>query len=69
MCELEGMKLIVDPEVYDIIVDTAMENKLGARGLRSICEAIMTDAMYEAPSSGKKSFRLTAKYAKEKLTR
>jgi len=69
MFELDGMKLTVDPEVYDIIVDTAIENKLGARGLRSICEAIMTDAMYEAPSSGKKSFRLTAKYAKEKLTR
>ena len=69
MFELDGMKLTVDPEVYDIIVDTAIENKLGARGLRSICEAIMTDAMYEAPSSGKKSFRLTANYAKEKLTR
>ena len=69
MFELDGMKLTVDPEVYDIIVDTAIENKLGARGLRSICEAIMTDAMYEAPSSCKKSFRLTAKYAKEKLTR
>ena len=67
MFELDGMKLTVEPEVYDIIVDTAIENKLGARGLRSICEAIMTDAMYEAPSSGKKSFRLTAKYAKEKL--
>ena len=69
MFELDGMKLVVEPEVLDLIVDTAIENKLGARGLRSICEAVMTDAMYEAPSSGKKTFRLTVKYAKEKLIR
>ena len=69
MFELDGMKLVVEPEVLDLIVDTAIENKLGARGLRSICEAIMTDAMYEAPSSGKKTFKLTVKYAKEKLTK
>ena len=67
--ELDGIKLTVEPEVLDLIVDTSIENKLGARGLRSICERIMTDAMYDAPSSGKKSFRLTAKYAKEKLTK
>lgn len=69
MFELDGMKLVVEPEVLDLIVDTAIENKLGARGLRSICEAVMTDAMYEAPSSGKKTFKLTVKYAKEKLTK
>ena len=67
MFELDGIKLTVDPEVLDLIVDTAIENKLGARGLRSICEAIMTDAMYDAPSSAKKTFKLTLKYAKEKL--
>ena len=67
MFELDGIKLVVEPEVYDLIVDTAIENKLGARGLRSICEAIMTDAMYEAPSSNKKTFKLTLKYAKERL--
>ena len=67
MFELDGIKLTVDPEVLDLIVDTSIENKLGARGLRSICESIMTDAMYDAPSSSKKTFRLTLKYAKEKL--
>ena len=66
--ELDGIKLIVDPEVLDLIVETSIRNKLGARGLRSICERIMTDAMYDAPSSGKKTFRLTVKYATERLT-
>lgn len=69
MFELDGMKLVVEPEVLDLIVDTAIENKLGARGLRSICEAVMTDAMYEAPSSAKKTFKLTLEYAKEKLSK
>jgi len=69
MFELDGIKLVVDPEVLDLIVDTSIENKLGARGLRSICEAIMTDAMYEAPSSSKKTFKLTLKYAQERLAR
>ena len=67
--ELDGIRLTVDPEVLDLIVDTAIENKLGARGLRSICEQIMTDAMYDAPSSNRKTFRLTLKYAKEKLSK
>ena len=49
MFELDGMQLKIEPGVLDLIVDTAIENKLGARGLRSICEQIMTDAMYEAP--------------------
>ena len=69
MFELDGIKLVVEPAVLDLIVDTAIENKLGARGLRSICEAIMTDAMYEAPSSSKKTFKLTLKYAQERLTK
>ena len=69
MFELDGIKLNYEPAVLDLIVDTAIENKLGARGLRSICEQIMTDAMYEAPSSNKKTFKLTVKYAKEKLTK
>ena len=67
MFELDGIKLVVEPGVLDLIVDTAIENKLGARGLRSICEAIMTDAMYEAPSSSKKTFKLTLKYAQDRL--
>ena len=65
--ELDGVKLTVDPAVLDLIVDTSIENKLGARGLRSICERIMTEAMYDAPSSGKKTFRLTLDYAKKNL--
>ena len=69
MFELDGMKLEVEPEVLDLIVDTAIENKLGARGLRSICEAVMTDAMYEAPSTNEEIFHLTLEYAKEKLTK
>jgi len=69
MFELDGIKLTVEPEVLDLIVDTSIENKLGARGLRSICEAIMTDAMYDAPSSNRKTFKLTLEYAKEKLAK
>lgn len=69
MFQLDGIKLVVEPEALDLIVDTSIENKLGARGLRSICEAIMTDAMYEAPSSKRKTFKLTLAYAKDKLTR
>lgn len=69
MFALDGIKLTVEPEVLDLIVDTSIENRLGARGLRSICEAIMTDAMYEAPSSSKKTFKLTLEYAKKKLAK
>ncbi len=64
---LDGIKLEIDPEVLDFIVDTAMERKLGARGLRSICEMIMTDAMYDAPSSDEKVFHLTLDYAKSRI--
>ncbi|MBR3406132.1 MAG: ATP-dependent Clp protease ATP-binding subunit ClpX [Bacteroidales bacterium] len=67
MFELDGIKLVIDPEVLDLIVDTSIKNKLGARGLRSICERIMADALFDAPSSGKKTFRLTADYARERL--
>jgi ATP-dependent Clp protease ATP-binding subunit ClpX len=65
--EIDGIKLIVKPEVQDLIVDTSLKFKVGARGLRGICEAIMLDAMYDAPSSGSKSFTITLDYAKEKL--
>ena len=67
MFELDGIELKIDPEVLDIIVDTALKNKLGARGLRSICERVMADAMFEAPSSRKKSFQLTADYVRQRL--
>ena len=65
--EIDGIKLEIDPEVLDLIVDTSVKNKLGARGLRSICEKIMSDAMFEAPSSKSKTFHLTLEYAKSKL--
>lgn len=65
--ELDGITLEIRPEVYDLIVDTAITGKLGARGLRSICERIFTEAMYEAPSSRKKTFAVTADYARKKL--
>ncbi len=64
---LDGITLTLDDGVLDFIVDTALKYSLGARGLRSICEAIMVDAMYEAPSSGKKKFNITLNYAKEKV--
>ena len=65
--QMDGMKLEIEPEVLDLIVDTAIKRKLGARGLRSICEELMNDAMFEAPSSKKKTFKLTLEYAKERL--
>lgn len=69
MFEMDGMKLVVDPEVLDLIVDTSIKDKLGARGLRSMCETIMADAMYEAPSSRSKTFHLTEEYARKMLER
>jgi ATP-dependent Clp protease ATP-binding subunit ClpX len=65
--ELDGKRLEIEPRVLDLIVDTAIKNKLGARGLRSICERIMSDAMYESPSSRSKTFKLTVDYAKSRL--
>ena len=64
---LEGIELHVEPEVYEFMVEKAIEYKLGARGLRSIAESILTDAMYEMPSSDEKSFTLTSDYAKRKF--
>ena len=61
--EMDGVRLEFTPEALDYIVGKAMEYKLGARGLRSIAESIMTDAMYEAPSSGEKEFVVTREYA------
>jgi len=65
--ELEGIELKIHDEVLDFMVDKAMEYKLGARGLRSICENILTDAMFELPSSQSKEFTLTLDYAKDKF--
>ena len=65
--ELEGIELQIDTEVYDFMVDKAMEFKLGARGLRSICESILTDAMFDLPGTDAKQFHLTLDYAKHKF--
>jgi ATP-dependent Clp protease ATP-binding subunit ClpX len=65
--ELEGIELSIEDEVIDFMVQKAMEFKLGARGLRSICESMLTDAMFELPSSNKKEFKVTAEYAKLKF--
>jgi len=65
---IDGIKLHFDKKALDFVVEKALDYKLGARGLRSILEAIMTDAMFELPSStDKKEFRLTADYAEEKF--
>ena len=66
--EIEGIELVIDNDVYDFMVEKAMEYKLGARGLRSICESILTDAMYELPSQKVKSFHLTMEYATRKFS-
>ena len=63
--QMDGIKLVINPDVLEYIVDTAIEYKIGARGLRTICETIMLDAMYEAPSSNRKTFTVTLAYAKE----
>jgi ATP-dependent Clp protease ATP-binding subunit ClpX len=61
--DIDGVKLEFDQEVLDFIVQKAMEFGLGARGLRSICEAILTDAMFDLPSSSKKSLSVNLDYA------
>ena len=65
--KMDDVKLEFEPEVLDFIVDKAVEFKLGARGLRSICEAIMLDVMYDLPSQGIATFTVTLDYAKQKL--
>ena len=65
--ELEGIKLIFEAPVYDFMVTKALEYKLGARGLRSICEQILTDAMFELPSAKQKQFVVTLDYARQKF--
>ena len=64
---MDNVKLTFTPEALEFIVDKAIEFKLGARGLRSIVEAIMVDAMFEIPSTGKRKFDVTAQYAREKF--
>jgi ATP-dependent Clp protease ATP-binding subunit ClpX len=65
--KMDGVELTFSEEALDLIVDKAIEYKLGARGLRSIVESIMIDSMYEIPSSGKQQFEVSKEYAIEKL--
>ena len=65
--KMDGVQLIFADETLDFIVDKAIEYKLGARGLRSIVETIMIDAMYEVPSTKKRKFSVTRDYAEKQL--
>ncbi len=67
--DIDGIELTFKEEVLEYIVDKSIEFKLGARGLRSICEVIMMDAMFELPSSETKKIVITKKYAEDKLER
>ncbi len=69
--DMDKVKLTFDKKVLDFIVERALDYKLGARGLRSICEAIMTDAMYEMPGNAERpaDLRITLSYAREKFER
>mgnify|MGYP001197166095 FL=1 len=66
--DIEGIELKFEPTVFDFMVEKALEYKLGARGLRSICESILTDAMYELPSQKVKEFEVTLEYAQRKFS-
>lgn len=67
--EMDGIELSVTTEALDFIVDQAIIYKLGARGLRSLCEAVMTDAMFELPGTDEKKLQITAEYAEDKLNK
>jgi ATP-dependent Clp protease ATP-binding subunit ClpX len=68
--EMDGVRIKFEKGVLDFIVEKAMEFKLGARGLRSICEAIMIDLMFDTPSNENvKEVNVTLRYAKEKMKR
>lgn len=67
--EMDGISFKIDEKALDFIVDRAVEYKLGARGLRSLCEEILTDAMFDMPGEAETSLRVTKKYAQDKLTK
>ena len=67
--EMDGIELVVTTEALDFIVEQAIIYKLGARGLRSLCEAILTDAMFEMPGTDEKFLSITRKYAEKKLNK
>lgn len=67
--EMDGITFEIDEKALDFIVDKAVEYKLGARGLRSLCEEILTDAMFDMPGTEETSLKVTLKYTKDKLTK
>jgi len=67
--EMDNIDFVITEEALDFIVEQAIEYKLGARGLRSLCEAVLTDAMYDLPGSDEKELTVTMEYAQEKLNK
>jgi ATP-dependent Clp protease ATP-binding subunit ClpX len=67
--EMDGIEFSIDDEALDFIVDKAVEYKLGARGLRSLCEEILTDAMFELPGTEEDTLKVTKKYAESKISK
>ena len=67
--EMDGIELKIDGKALDYIVEKALEFKIGARGLRSLCDAVLADAMYSLPENPPKTVRVTRRYAAEKLSR
>jgi len=67
--EMDGIDFVIDDEALDFIVDRAVDYKLGARGLRSLCEVVLTDAMFEMPGTEEKSLTVTKKYAEDKISK
>jgi len=65
--KLDDIELSFDEDALEFIVDKALEFKLGARGLRAICENIMNDAMFDTPSLNVKTMKITLEYAHEKI--
>ena len=65
---MDGINFKITDQALDYIVEKAVEYKLGARGLRSLCEAVFTDAMFELPSSEETEFKVTKPYAENKLS-
>jgi ATP-dependent Clp protease ATP-binding subunit ClpX len=66
---MDEVEFTITDDALDFIVEKALEYKLGARGLRSLCEAILTDAMYELPSSEDKKLAIDVDYAQETLNK
>ena len=67
LLEMDGVRLTFADDALDYIVDKAMEYKLGARGLRGLCETIMMDVMYAVPSSAEKTFEVTRAFAEQQI--